>query len=103
LAAYIDGDTTAAADFASEVKWRDASARSYAATVDALGKLGQMLGVPDEFLWEFIPGWTRETVNRAVAARRESDPLTTLYEPPPGVPQEPSGPVSDDDTDDDAG
>ncbi|RUP38836.1 MAG: phage portal protein [Gordonia sp. (in: high G+C Gram-positive bacteria)] len=95
LAAYIDGDTTAAADFASEVKWRDASARSYAATVDALGKLGQMLGVPDEFLWEFIPGWTRETVNRAVAARRESDPLTMLYDAP-AEPSESAQPMSSD-------
>lgn len=95
LAAYIDGDTTAAADFASEVKWRDASARSYAATVDALGKLGQMLGVPDEFLWEFIPGWTRETVSRAVAARRESDPLTMLYDAP-AEPSESAQPMSSD-------
>ncbi len=85
LAAFIEGDSTAAADFASEVKWRDSSARSYAATVDALGKLGQMLGVPDEYLWEFIPGWTRETVERAKQARRDSDPLAQVYGSPSAV------------------
>lgn len=69
LAAYIAGDEKAAADFASEVKWRDATARAYAATVDALGKLGQMLGVPDEILWEDIPGWTHTKVGRAKALR----------------------------------
>ena len=85
LAAFIEGDTAASQDFASEVKWRDSSARSYAATVDALGKLGQMLGVPDEYLWEFIPGWTRETVERAKQARRDSDPLAQVYGSPAAV------------------
>lgn len=71
--AYISGDLASAEDFASEVKWRDQTARSFAQTVDGLGKLAQMLGIPDEVLWEDIPGWTREKVLRAVAARDEQD------------------------------
>lgn len=80
LAAYISGDDDAAKDFASEVKWRDQTARAFAASVDALGKLGQMLGVPDELLWEDIPGWTRTKVDRAKAMRTETaDPLESLF------------------------
>jgi len=35
----------------AQVVWRDTSARSFAATVDGLGKLAQMLNVPPEELW----------------------------------------------------
>lgn len=72
-AAHIVGDGEAASDFASEVKWREATARSFAQTVDGLVKLGQGLGIPDDILWEDIPGWTREKVLRARAARDASD------------------------------
>ncbi|MFD4457689.1 phage portal protein [Nocardia sp. NPDC058480] len=68
--AHITGDAVSAADFASEVKWADATARSFAQTVDGLGKLGTMLGIPDEVLWEDIPGWTKTKVERAMAARQ---------------------------------
>ncbi|MFR9767064.1 phage portal protein [Nocardia sp. SC052] len=76
-AAHIAGDTEAASDFASEVIWRDQTARSLAQTVDALGKMATMLNVPDEILWEDIPGWTREKVNRALAARARQDEMPT--------------------------
>ena len=66
-AAYIAGDVESAQDFASEVLWRDQSARSFAQTVDGLGKLATMLGVPPELMWEDIPGWTREKADRARA------------------------------------
>lgn len=65
--AYIAGDMVSAQDFASEVLWRDQSARSFAQAIDGLGKLAQMLGVPEEILWEDIPGWTREKADRARA------------------------------------
>ena len=78
LAAHISGDTEGAHDFGSEVKWRDVSARAFAATVDGLGKLATMLNVPDEVLWEDIPGWSRTKVDRAVAARDARDPLGAL-------------------------
>ncbi|TWS25360.1 phage portal protein [Tsukamurella sputi] len=79
LSAYINGDSDGARDFGSEVKWRDVTSRSFAQTVDGLGKLGQMLGVPDEILWEDIPNWTREKVERAKAMRQNADPLSALY------------------------
>jgi hypothetical protein len=41
--AHITGDTTAAEDFESEVKWQDATARSLAESVDALVKMRQGL------------------------------------------------------------
>lgn len=77
---HITGNAEAAGDFASEVKWRDATARSFAQTVDGLGKLATMLNVPYEALWEDIPGWTREKVLRVKKAAAESDPLRGLYE-----------------------
>jgi hypothetical protein len=66
--AFITGNADEAADFASEVKWQDMTARTFAQVVDGLGKIGQMLGVPNEILWEDIPGWTRTKVERAEAA-----------------------------------
>ncbi len=48
----------------AEVVWRDTSARTFAATVDALGKLVKMLGIPPEMLWERVPGATQQDVER---------------------------------------
>lgn len=63
--AFITGDAVEAADFASEVKWQDMTARTFAQVVDGLGKLATMLNIPPEALWEDIPGWTRSKVDRA--------------------------------------
>lgn len=70
--AHITGDTESAQDYASEVKWREQTARSFAQTVDGLVKLGTGLGIPEEILWEDIPGWTREKILRA--RRMKEDP-----------------------------
>lgn len=51
----------------AQVRWRDTEARSLASTVDALGKMAQMLNVPPQMLWEQIPGWTQQDVDRAKA------------------------------------
>lgn len=48
----------------AQVVWRDTSARAFSATVDGLGKLAQMLGVPREELWQRIPGVTKQDVER---------------------------------------
>ena len=48
----------------AQVVWRDTSARSLAATVDALGKIAQMLKVPPDELWERIPGISQQDVQR---------------------------------------
>lgn len=64
LCGHMDGDADSAADFAGEVKWKDTTARSFAQTVDALGKLATMLGIPAEALLEDIPGFTEEKIQR---------------------------------------
>lgn len=77
--AFITGNEAEAQDFASEVKWQDMSARTFAQVVDGLGKLATMLGVPPEALWEDIPGWTRSKVDRAEKLARKST-VTSLVE-----------------------
>lgn len=66
----------------AQVKWRDTSARSFAATVDALGKLSISLGIPAEELWERIPGVTQQDVSRW----KESGAIPPA--PPPTPPSE---------------
>lgn len=62
--------------------WRDTEARSLSTTVDALGKLAQMLNVPVEELWERVPGVTKTDVDRwrkaAERARRDADAMEQL-------------------------
>jgi hypothetical protein len=48
----------------AQVVWRDTGARAFSATVDALGKLVNMLGIPPEELWERVPGATKQDVER---------------------------------------
>ena len=86
LASHINGDTAGAQDFGSETKWQDMTAREFAAAVDGLGKLGTMLGVPSEILWEDIPGWTRSKVERAMQARDAAEDLSGILGQPPGTP-----------------
>jgi hypothetical protein len=62
----------------AEVVWRDTSARSFAAIVDGLGKLAQMLNVPAEELWLKIPGVTQQDVQRWKAAAAQGDSFDRL-------------------------
>lgn len=78
LAAALDGDAEAAADTSSQVRWRDTEARSLATTVDALGKMVQMLGVPAEAAWERIPGVTDQDVERWRGMASTGDGLQAL-------------------------
>jgi hypothetical protein len=48
----------------AQVRWRDTESRALSATVDALGKMAAMLGVPVQELWEKIPGVTQQDVER---------------------------------------
>jgi hypothetical protein len=66
------------ADPQAQVRWKDTEARAYAATVDALGKLAQMLMVPVEELWERIPGVTQADVARWKVAAESGDSLANL-------------------------
>lgn len=78
LAALAAGDQDGWNDMAAQIVWRDTESRSLAQTVDALGKLVQMLGVPPEVLWERIPNVTQQDVERWKAAAEKGDPLTQL-------------------------
>lgn len=78
LAALASGDTKSWEDTAAQVVWRDTSARSLAQTVDALGKLVTMLGVPPTELWEKIPGVTQTDVGRWKAVAEKGDAMNRL-------------------------
>lgn len=62
----------------AQVVWRDTSARAFAATVDALGKLTQMLGIPPQELWERVPGATKQDIDRWKAAAAQGDSFKVL-------------------------
>jgi len=70
--AQVESDPT------SQVRWKDTEARAFAATVDALGKLAQMLQVPVEELWEKVPGVTQADVARWKEAAAQGDSLDRL-------------------------
>lgn len=78
LCAFVDGNRAAAEDYTSEVRWRNFEARSFAQTVDGLGKLSQMLGVPGEDLLEDIPGWTGQRIERVRGDIRRTQARATI-------------------------
>jgi hypothetical protein len=94
LAARMNG-TPAADD--SYVRWRDTEARSMAATVDALGKLVQMLGVPPQEVWDMVPGITPQQVERWKAAAANGDALANLTSMLEGQANAGAPPVPEDD------
>lgn len=59
LAAGIEGRTEDAANFDLTPLWEDTDTRTVSQAVDALGKASKMLGVPQEELWDMIPGVTK--------------------------------------------
>ncbi|MGH3878053.1 MAG: phage portal protein [Actinophytocola sp.] len=75
LAAKAKKDIQGWDDTSAQVVWRDTSTRALAQTVDALGKLVQMLKVPEQALWERIPGVTQTDIKRwqEIAADAEPD------------------------------
>ena len=80
LAAQIADDVEASLDVSAEVKWRDHEARSFSATVDALGKAAQMLGVPVRGLWERIPGVTDQEISHWQQLSEEDDSVQRLLD-----------------------
>ncbi len=62
----------------AQVRWRDTESRALSATVDALGKMAAMLGVPVQELWEKIPGVTQQDVERWKTTVAEGDPIASL-------------------------
>lgn len=75
LAGRIAGFETEAQ---AQVRWRDTEARALSQTVDALGKMAQMLGVPPQMLWERIPGVSQADITRWQEEFAKSDALTSL-------------------------
>jgi hypothetical protein len=84
-------DRKGSEDFGSEVKWSDLTARTLAETVDALGKMAQMLDVPTDILIEDVPNKTKAWVDRVIAAK-ENQPEPP---PPPVAPEFPAEPPPD--------
>ena len=59
LAMELEGEDDRASDVGIELKWADKDPSSFAATIDALGKMVEMLEVPPTFAWELIPNMTQ--------------------------------------------
>lgn len=78
MASHAAGDEENADDMNGVIMWRDTGARAFAATVDALGKLSQMLGVPAPELWQRVPGVTADDVDRWRAAAERPGVLENL-------------------------
>jgi hypothetical protein len=78
LASHLDGNAAGAEDFGSEVRWADKTARSFAQTVDGLGKLAQMLEFPVELLWEKVPGVSDTDIQRGAQMRRRDQAQARL-------------------------
>lgn len=78
IAAQIEGDTGRAEDVHGEVIWRDMESRSLSQTADALGKLGQSLGVPLQGLWEEVPGVTQQKLAHWIELSKEQDSQAKL-------------------------
>lgn len=62
----------------AQVVWRDTTARAFAATIDGLGKVASLLGVPPQELWERVPGVTQQDIERWKAAAEEGDAFSNL-------------------------
>lgn len=65
LVAMAEGDYVTAGAWDLRVRWRDTESGSPSQAADALSKFADGLGVPIEMLWEKIPGWTDDDVQRA--------------------------------------
>jgi hypothetical protein len=78
LGGLAAGNKAAWEDTTSTIAWRDTSARAFAATADALGKVAQMLGVPATELWSRIPGVSAEEVARWKEVASRQGPLNEL-------------------------
>lgn len=88
LAAHIEGDDADAKDFTALVTWQDMEVRSLAQAVDAYGKAAALLGVPKEYLWGKIPGFTQADVESMRQHLLDSDPESKFlrsYGMAPGV------------------
>lgn len=59
LGMELEGEDDRSTDVGTELQWASTDPSSFAATIDALGKMVEMLDVPPTFAWELIPGMTQ--------------------------------------------
>lgn len=62
----------------AEVRWRDTESRALSSTVDALGKMAEMLGIPPQALWERIPNVSQQDIEKWKELAKDADALATL-------------------------
>jgi hypothetical protein len=62
----------------AQVRWRDTESRALAATVDALGKMSSLLGIPPQELWDRLPNVSQQDIERWKKAAEEADALGAL-------------------------
>ena len=99
LVAMAEGDFVTAAAFDLNVRWQDTESGSTAQAVQGLALLANSLGVPIEMVWEAIPGWTDDDVQRAKELAEDGSLEMLLAElagdkaaastPPPAETEEP--------------
>ena len=66
LAAHIVGDTAEQQAYNLQVRWRNTDEASLSQSADALAKFAQQVGMPQEMVFEMVPGWTDSDVERAM-------------------------------------
>ena len=78
VAGRVAGVPAIESDESAQVVWRRTDPRSMASTVDALGKMVQMLHIPADEVWPMIPGVTQQDVARWRRRQEELDPMQLL-------------------------
>lgn len=102
LVAMAEGDMVTAAAWDLRVRWRNTESGSLSQAAQALGMLADSLGVPIQMLWEAIPGWTDDDVQRATELAESGELEKILAElakqtaPEPTEKPTPEKPAADD-------
>lgn len=94
LMSFIDGNEAAANDYESETRWKNFEARSFAQTIDGLGKLVTMLGLDPVIALEDVPGMTEQRLARAQASLQRERARQVLAERRTGATGGDTGPVA---------
>ena len=78
IAAELENEPGSADDYSGEVIWRDMENKSLAQSADALGKLGDQLGIPKRGLWPRVPGVTETELEKWDEMAEKDDASGTL-------------------------
>ena len=62
----------------AEVQWRDTSAQAFATAVNGLALVAEKLGVPEQELWDRIPGTTKQEIERWREAKKQGNSFDEL-------------------------